>query len=347
MNDCNLLIFSTDGYVCLGFFYLFLILNVLHMNIHSLLDKQDNLKIILQTLHDKGIIIHCLLLCETFLIDDLTRLVNIPGYSLISKNGKNTMRGGVGILIRNEINYRVHEDLSTFIEGEFEAVFAEIISGDKNVILGEIYRVPNTNQALSVERYDNILTKVKNENKNIIIGTDQNFDYLKINENEYIADLLNIFISAGLVPVITKPTRITHTSATLIDNIYTNLNTNKYFTSGIIECDVSDHLPAFLFNYIKERITSKKPQQFMARKLDATAYDKLKDRLSNTDWNILNNMDVNDGFSELYRIIENTLDTIAPSRTFTIPHKNIIRDPWVTKGILKSSRTLDKLHKKD
>ncbi len=33
--------------------------------------------------------------------------------------------------LRNEINFTVHEDLSTFIEGEFEAVFAEIISGDK------------------------------------------------------------------------------------------------------------------------------------------------------------------------------------------------------------------------
>ncbi len=94
----------------------------------------------------------------------------------------------------------------------------------------------NTNQALSVERYDNILSKVKNENKNfnITIGADQNFDCLKTNENEYI-DLLNSFISAGLVSVITKPTRITHTSATLINNIHTNLNTNKYYRSKGID----------------------------------------------------------------------------------------------------------------
>ncbi len=97
---------------------------------------------ILQTLHDKGIIIHCLPLCEKFLIDDLTHLVNIPGYSFIYNNRRITRRGGVGILIANEINFRVREDLSTFIEGEFEAVFAEIISGDQKVIWGEIYRVP-------------------------------------------------------------------------------------------------------------------------------------------------------------------------------------------------------------
>ncbi len=94
------------------------------MNVHSLRDKQDDLKIILQTFHDKGIIIHCLLLCETFLIDDFTHLVNIPGYSFIYKNRRNTRRGGVGILIRDEIHFTVREDLSTFKEVEFEAVFA-------------------------------------------------------------------------------------------------------------------------------------------------------------------------------------------------------------------------------
>ncbi len=86
----------------------------------------------------------------------------------------------------------------------------------------------------------------------------------------------------------------------------------------------------------------------MARKRDATAYDKYKDKLNNTDLGLLNNMNVNGGFSEFSSIIENTRDTIALtcSRTFTISYKNIIRYPWVTKGILKSSRTLDKLHKK-
>ncbi len=69
--------------------------------------------------------------------------------------------------MRNEINLAVWEDLSTFIEEEFETALAEIILLDK--IWGEIYRVLKTNQAISAERYDNILSKVKNESKNIII----------------------------------------------------------------------------------------------------------------------------------------------------------------------------------
>ncbi len=61
----------------------------------------------------------------------------------------------------------------------------------------------------------------------------------------------------------------------------------------------------------------------MARKRDATAYDKFKDKLNNTDLGLLNNMNVNGGFSEFSSIIENSRDTIALtcSRTFTIPYK--------------------------
>ena len=49
--------------------------------------------------------------------------------------------------------------------------------------------------------------------------------------------------SLDLLPVITKPTRITNHTATLIYHIYTN-NVNR-LTSGIVTVDISDHLPVF------------------------------------------------------------------------------------------------------
>ena len=45
-------------------------------------------------------------------------------------------------------------------------------------------------------------------------------------------------------PVILRPTRITNNSCTLIDNIFFN---NPLITnSGLIICDISDHLPIFV-----------------------------------------------------------------------------------------------------
>ena len=49
-------------------------------------------------------------------------------------------------------------------------------------------------------------------------------DLLKIETNKYSSDRFDIFFTTGIIPKITRPTRITHTSATLMDNIYIKHN---------------------------------------------------------------------------------------------------------------------------
>ena len=49
-----------------------------------------------------------------------------------------------------------------------------------------------------------------------------------------------------MVPCITKPTRITKSSATLIDNIFVPLNLVSSVSSYIVIEDMTDHLPIIL-----------------------------------------------------------------------------------------------------
>ena len=83
--------------------------------------------------------------------------------------------------------------------------------------------VPKSSCPDSITNYELLTNKLQNENKEIIIGTDQNFDYLNIH-CAYSKHLLETFFAACLVPTITRPTRITSESATLIDNIYVSGN---------------------------------------------------------------------------------------------------------------------------
>ncbi len=76
-----------------------------------------------------------------------------------------------------------------------------------------------------------------------IEGTYQNFDLLKIHSHGNTADLLTQAFDYGLVPTITKPTRVTHSSATPINNIYLTSTVSETVKSGIIMTDISDHLP--------------------------------------------------------------------------------------------------------
>ena len=50
--------------------------------------------------------------------------------------------------------------------------------------------------------------------------------------------------SSSFYPLILRPTRITSTSATLIDNIFVN-SLEDNFTSGLLLTNISDHLPIF------------------------------------------------------------------------------------------------------
>ncbi len=72
--------------------------------------------------------------------------------------------------------------MPAFQEGEFELIFVKILSGDRDesVVVGEIYRVHNPDENISLERYEAVLGMLQKLKKNIVLGTDQNFDYLKL-----------------------------------------------------------------------------------------------------------------------------------------------------------------------
>ena len=63
------------------------------------------------------------------------------------------------------------------------------------------------------------------------------------NANNHVDDFLNMLMSFSLLPLITKPTRVTETASTIIDNIFNN--SQPFPSSGIIISDLSDHFPVY------------------------------------------------------------------------------------------------------
>ena len=57
-------------------------------------------------------------------------------------------------------------------------------------------------------------------------------------------------LSHSLIPTITKPTRVTHNTCSLIDDVYVNNFSNGSSSlSGILYWDISDHYPIFHIDY--------------------------------------------------------------------------------------------------
>ena len=105
---------------------------------------------------------------------------HLTGYNFVGKNKKHSKRGGVGIFIRDNITFVERDDLSIFLECEFESVFIEVNDRQSSLVVGEIYRIPGTNCTNAIKYYETIVTKIQNENKDAVIGTDQNINLLNI-----------------------------------------------------------------------------------------------------------------------------------------------------------------------
>ena len=320
-------------------------LRVLHANIHSIPSKIGELKDLLETLKKKDICIDVILLCETFLNDFNKLNCQIDGYQLIEEHRITKSKGGVAAYINNKLRFKERNDLTIFKEGQFESCFVEIYCKERNVLVGEVYRVPSSNEKDFIVDYEALLAKFKKEKKDIIIGTDQNLDYLKINQHKNTATFLEVNLSSNLLPTVTKPTRITHSTATLIDNIYISSNISDNSTSCILLSDLSDHLPCLaLIGNVKPE--NKGPLIFNTRKINEQSIQKMNEKLSQNNWNIVNQLNCNEGYDYILNSISTVLDEVSPSKVITIPYNKIIREPWMSQGLRNSAKQKEKLYKK-
>ena len=155
-------------------------------------------------------------------------------------------RDHVGLYINSKYQFNVIPELS-FINDAFECIFVEIIfQKHKNLIIGCIYRAPNTDLDLYNIEMFNLLNKSQlRNNKNIFVMGDFNINLLNYKSNISTFTFLNTMISSGFLPTVNQPTRTTNTSASLIDNIFTNYNA-AHCKVALIYSDVSDHFPIYL-----------------------------------------------------------------------------------------------------
>lgn len=317
---------------------------ICHLNIHSLPNKYEDLIDVLDGMHEKFILPDIFLLCETFLNKMNYDKYHFNNYNMVSEYRTQKSRGGVSILIRTNINYIIRSDLRVFEEGKFESIFIEILrKSEANIVIGEVYRVPGTNEAEFLNCYESIIDRIKDEHKKIIIGTDQNLDFLKINTHRNTQKFFEINVTNNLLPTIFKPTRVTSTSATLIDNIYVDTAIGSNISSHIITTGISDHFIclSIIHNMKMDRGTT----QVTSRKLNDSIFRNIKGALSNKDWNYLNEMTINDACSALNSEIVRAIDFYAPLKKITLNIKYHKRDPWFTTGLKTSSVKCWKMYK--
>ena len=155
---------------------------------------------------------------------------------------------------------------------------------------------------------------------------------------------LDILSTYALSPCISKPTRITPTSSTLIDNIFTN-TINKDSLSGVFYYDISDHLPIFLISMQLRSNNKIKAKTMTHRKESIENIAALKSELEKEQWlDIFEENNVNTAYEKFINKLKQYYDKNIPLVTIK-KRKNHAKNPWITHGILNSINTRNKLYK--
>lgn len=125
------------------------------------------------------------------------------------------------------------------------------------------------------------------------------------------------------MPTVYKPTRITVTTSTCIDNILTN--NQNIVQSTILVTDGSDHFITTLSANIDLNHKNNRHIKFVyKRKHGESNFKKLKDTLGNIKMNeILNNNDVNYDYDKFIEMFTKTYDDCIPLKKCTIKRKKI------------------------
>ena len=183
---------------------------------------------------------------ETWLTDCTAELVNITGYNFVSNHRKSKTGGGVGIYLQDDLQYKLLNECKLSDPETIESLFVEItVPHGKNIIVGFVYRPPNQNTALFLDKFNDILSRIFKDNKQCYVMGDFNLDLLQYNHHTPTQEFIDTLFSHAFIPLISNPTRLTSYSATLIDNIFRN-NLSQNVLNSIALNDSSDHLPVLL-----------------------------------------------------------------------------------------------------
>ena len=103
---------------------------------------------------------------------------------------------------------------------------------------------------------ENVFKKAYTKNRCLFVVGDFNLNCLDYNKNLEIWTFYNRIFAHGCIPLITRPTRVTSKTVSLIDSLFTNFafDTSLKLEKEIIKSDVSDQFCIFLFhqNFIKK-----------------------------------------------------------------------------------------------
>ena len=221
--------------------------------------------------------------------------------------------------------------------------------------LSETWLNPSNVSAYNIPGYNHVAqTRCAGRGGGISLFVAEKFVYSEMTDycmvNDYNESLFVKKTNKGMVfvigliypPMILKPTRETETTATLIDNIFTNkYNVNDNIFQGIFATDISDNYMIF---HISDKCAPDIEEYQLIRLINESRMLKYKERILGTDWSILDVDDTCESkFSSFMNIFKSIYNEAFPVMKTKRKYRNGL--PWLTAGLKESIKRKNKLYR--
>ena len=343
-------------------------LKLLTLNIANLLSKQRSLKLLVENISNEANRPNIIAITETHLNESRNQGYSdselkglLPGYQFFHKDRKTMKGGGVGVFVENRLADDAKiETGDFFMEEIFEGIVLKIPnfplkSGKKNLIILTVYRQPSkpgelgkNNLKKFLETMERWLEKYDRRGNEIFVTGDLNLDLLKYDTHPPTSEYLDLMVSYELLPAITRPTRIKHASATLIDHIFSKLTC---MNSGILVSELAgshgytDHYPIFSIIEIGKQAVNKR-NTMTSRYFTTSGHRARREGLRQENWTeFYRETDPNTAYMIFHDIYCKHYNDSITTKTHDARRNKYPRQPWMTNEILHKMQKRDRIAK--
>ncbi len=269
-------------------------------------------------------------------------LIKFKGYKLFTKTRVNSRGGGVGFIIRDYFHCEeLYENF--FVENIFEIMVLKVKYLGNEYILLNCYRPPhNSNSDLKsfFEFFDNLLDQIHQDHNNtpLFVFGDYNINLFAAaaDPSGPAARFLETLAFNGILNLVSRATRVTLDSFSLIDIIGTNCFFSDLVGAGVICTDISDHyMPFSVFSTTNSKPPSK-PSFFNKRIINDTNLANFKNSLLEHEWeNVHNSSNPTEAYSFFIDKFLELYNFHLPVKKIKFNSRTMPKLPYINDEILK------------
>ena len=217
-----------------------------------------------------------------------------------------------------------------------ESCVARIKLGSVCFYIVGVYRPPADNINNFIVALENILDNYIFKDKLVLLAGDMNINLSDIHSqsvSSYLACLNSLFF----VPLIDKPTRFMFVNNVLSSSTLDHIAINKYIPhiSGILNYDITDHYPTFVFFNLLNFDEKNMPKKLIKlRPYHINKENSMRDYLSTISWsNYSDTGNISLDFENFHELLNNTYCKFFPMCTKSITLKRLGK-PWLSSELM-------------